>query len=155
MRCGIFHEKLSECNKDYFCIFCKENHRYTDQKCVINQQAKEIERMKNNKEITIEKARELYSILNKAVKRKGKDDERGRSRLNIQNNSGTKPKNRNNVADSWNSVVQVPPVNISNSFSELELLDESFSLELKRNIKQGRQNRGYKVSSPNRVNKKT
>ena len=68
MRCGTFHDCLASCSKNYFCVFCKENHKYSSSDCSMNREARDTDNQWATGKISIEEARKKFSSLNRKVK---------------------------------------------------------------------------------------
>ena len=162
VRCGDFHENLQDCTKNYFCIFCKGNHRYSSRECPVNVKAWDIEYRKNTNQIEILTARKEFRELNRLVKgtsrpsvgiRNG-NDVFSNSRPVRNSNEGAIPKVRSNVrGNSQQDFNDIVVENLEDTMSEVGTqgsIDEDYSARLKsRSYYRSRKHR----SSPNRSRK--
>ena len=141
VRCGDFHENLQDCTKNYFCIFCKGNHRYSSRECPVNIRAWDIEYRKNTNQIDIPKARKEFSELNRLVKVRSSVGTRhgnngySNNRPVTNSSTGAIPKRRSNIrGNSQQDFYEIVVDNPEDTMSELgsqESVDETYSARLK------------------------
>ena len=66
-RCCQIHDEQQgsvPCTNPFFCLFCGDNHKYSDRSCRINRKAEDIERKKEEGTLTDADAREDFKALN-------------------------------------------------------------------------------------------
>ena len=156
VRCGEFHDNLNDCNKDYFCIFCKGSHRYSSRECQVNVRAKEIESKKGTNEITFEDAREEFRDLNRLVRNTPTNRPRPQGVINSGAGSAAGVRARESIKARENVQIRHRPQVVTESFSDMdsfEAFDLSYSTAVKsrpRHRPRPKNNKSNNFSSPNR-----